>query len=30
MSNYPAYKITGLTLWKVPLTSHETYYMAEG
>lgn len=23
-------KITGLTLWKVPLTSHETYYMAAG
>jgi len=30
MSNYPDYRITGLTLWKVPLTSHETYYMAEG
>ena len=30
MSNYPAYTITGLTLWRVPLTSHETYYMAEG
>ena len=23
-------KITSLTLWKVPLTSHETYYMASG
>lgn len=23
-------KITGLTLWSVELTSHETYYMAEG
>lgn len=23
-------KITGLTLWSVGLTSHETYYMAEG
>jgi L-alanine-DL-glutamate epimerase-like enolase superfamily enzyme len=23
-------KITGLTLWAVDLTSHETYYMAEG
>jgi len=23
-------KITGLTLWSVDLTSHETYYMAEG
>ena len=23
-------KITKLTLWSVPLTSHETYYMAEG
>ncbi len=23
-------KITKLTLWKVPLTSHETYYMADG
>ncbi|MEQ9491309.1 MAG: enolase C-terminal domain-like protein [Alphaproteobacteria bacterium] len=23
-------KITGLTLWKLPLTSHETYYMASG
>lgn len=23
-------RITGLTLWKVPLTSHETYYMAGG
>lgn len=23
-------KITSLTLWTVPLTSHETYYMAEG
>lgn len=22
--------ITGLKLWHVPLTSHETYYMAEG
>lgn len=23
-------KITGLTLWHVPLTSHETYYMSDG
>jgi len=23
-------KITGITLWKIPLTSHETYYMAGG
>ena len=23
-------KVTGLTLWSVDLTSHETYYMAEG
>ena len=23
-------KITRITLWKVPLTSHETYYMASG
>ena len=23
-------KITKLTIWEVPLTSHETYYMAEG
>ena len=23
-------KITSLTVWKVPLTSHETYYMASG
>lgn len=23
-------KITGITLWEVPLTSHETYYMANG
>ena len=23
-------KITRITLWRVPLTSHETYYMAEG
>jgi len=23
-------KITNITLWKVPLTSHETYYMADG
>ncbi len=23
-------KITGISLWKVPLTSHETYYMADG
>lgn len=23
-------KITGINLWKVPLTSHETYYMADG
>ena len=23
-------KITCITLWYVPLTSHETYYMAEG
>jgi len=23
-------KITSITLWKVPLTSHETYYMASG
>ncbi|MCP5072569.1 MAG: mandelate racemase [Rhodobacteraceae bacterium] len=23
-------KITGITCWHVPLTSHETYYMAEG
>lgn len=23
-------RITALTLWRVPLTSHETYYMAEG
>ncbi|MEM9267410.1 MAG: mandelate racemase, partial [Pseudomonadota bacterium] len=23
-------KITALTLWSVPLTSHETYYMASG
>lgn len=23
-------KIIGLTLWRVPLTSHETYYMSEG
>lgn len=23
-------KITGLTLWKVPLTSRETYYMSDG
>jgi len=23
-------KITSITLWKVPLTSHETYYMANG
>ena len=23
-------KITSLTLWKVPLTSHQTYYMADG
>ena len=23
-------KITAITLWKVPLTSHETYYMASG
>ena len=23
-------KITGITLWQVPLTSHETYYMAAG
>ncbi|MET1412427.1 enolase C-terminal domain-like protein [Roseibium sp. HPY-6] len=30
MSNYPDTQITGLTLWKVPLTSHETYYMADG
>ena len=21
-------KISGITLWRVPLTSHETYYMA--
>ena len=23
-------KITGIILWKVPLTSHETYYMSDG
>lgn len=23
-------RITGITVWKVPLTSHKTYYMAEG
>ena len=23
-------KITGITCWHVPLTSHETYYMADG
>ena len=23
-------KVTSITLWKVPLTSHETYYMADG
>ena len=23
-------KVTGITLWSVDLTSHETYYMAEG
>ena len=23
-------KITRISLWQIPLTSHETYYMAEG
>ena len=23
-------KITGIRVWDVPLTSHETYYMADG
>ena len=30
MTNFPDIRITGLTLWRVPLTSHETYYMASG
>ena len=25
-----AMKINRITVWKVPLTSHETYYMADG
>lgn len=30
MSNLPSYRISGLTLWRVPLTSLATYYMAAG
>lgn len=30
MTNFPDFRISGLTLWRVPLTSHETYYMASG
>lgn len=30
MTNLPELQISGLTLWRVPLTSHETYYMAAG
>ena len=30
MKNVPDLEISGLSLWRVPLTSHETYYMASG
>lgn len=30
MINLPDLEISGLTLWRVPLTSHATYYMASG
>lgn len=30
MTNFPDIRINGLTLWRAPLTSHETYYMAAG
>ncbi|CTQ63179.1 mandelate racemase/muconate lactonizing enzyme family protein [Roseibium album] len=30
MTNFPDFRISGLTLWRVPLTSHETYNMASG
>lgn len=30
MSAHSDLRISGLTLWRVPLTSHETYYMAAG
>lgn len=30
MTNFPDFRISGLTLWRVPLTSHETYHMASG
>jgi len=30
VTNIPDIRISRLTLWRVPLTSHETYYMAAG
>lgn len=30
MTNVPDLCISGLTLWRIPLTSHQTYYMASG
>jgi len=30
VTNFPDFRISGVTLWRVPLTSHETYYMASG
>jgi L-alanine-DL-glutamate epimerase-like enolase superfamily enzyme len=30
MRNVPDLEISSLSLWRVPLTSHETYYMASG